>query len=83
MDITQGLTDISGALGAFQSASNIVKTMAGLRSDTERATKAHELGGQILAAQTSAIAANAAQAVLISRVRELEAEMARLETWST
>jgi hypothetical protein len=83
MDITQGLTDISGALGALQSASNIIKTLAGLRSESERSAKLIELQSQIMAAQTSAIQANTSQTALVDRVRQLEAEIARLETWST
>jgi hypothetical protein len=83
MDITQGLTDISGALGALQSASNIIKSLAGLRSDSERSAKLIELQSQIMSAQTSAIQANTAQTALIDRVRQLEAEIACLETWST
>jgi hypothetical protein len=83
MDVSQGLTDLSGALGALQSASNIIKTLAGLRSESERSAKLIELQSQIMTAQTSAIQANTAQTTLVDRVRQLEAEIARLETWST
>jgi Zn finger protein HypA/HybF involved in hydrogenase expression len=80
--ISQGLTDLGGALGALQTASNIVKTFAGLRSDNERSAKLVELTNQIVAAQTGAIQANAAQAKLINRVDELEKELMRFETWT-
>jgi hypothetical protein len=83
MDVTQGLTDISGALGALKSAADIIKTLAGARSDRERSAKILELQSQIMAPQTGAIQANTAQTALIDRVRHLEAEIARLETWST
>jgi Zn finger protein HypA/HybF involved in hydrogenase expression len=82
MDITQGLTDIRGALGALQSASNIIKTFAGMRGDSENSAKLLELQKQIMAAQTSAIQANAAQTALIERVRDLEAQIAKFETWN-
>jgi Zn finger protein HypA/HybF involved in hydrogenase expression len=82
MDITQGLTDIRGALGALQSASNIIKTLAGLRSEGERSTKLIELQSQIVAAQASAIQANLAQSNLIDRVHQLEAQIAQMEAWS-
>jgi hypothetical protein len=62
---------------------NIIKTLAGLRSDSERSAKLIELQSQIMAAQTGAIQANTAQTALIDRVRHREAETARLETWST
>ena len=83
MDITQGLTDLNGALGALQSASNIIKTLTGLRSDGERSAQLIELQSQIMAAQASAIQANLAQSNLIDRVRQLEAQIAQMETWST
>jgi Zn finger protein HypA/HybF involved in hydrogenase expression len=82
MDVSQGLTDLSGALGALQSASNIIKTLAGLRSESERSAKLIELQSQIVAAQISAIQANTAQSNLIDRVRQLEAQIAKMETWS-
>ena len=82
MGISQGLTELGGALGALQTASNIVKTFAGLRSDTERSAKLVELNNQIMAAQTGAIQANAAQAKLIDRVGNLEKELIRHETWT-
>lgn len=82
MDIRQGLADIGSALGALQSASNIIKTLAGLRNEGERSAKLIELQNQIVAAQTSAIQATSAQSSLIDRVHELEAQIAQMETWS-
>jgi Zn finger protein HypA/HybF involved in hydrogenase expression len=83
MNVTDGLTDIGSALGALQSASNIVKTLTSLRLDGEKAAKLTELNREILAAQTGAIQANAAQAHLIERVRALEKQIANFETWDT
>jgi Zn finger protein HypA/HybF involved in hydrogenase expression len=82
MDATQGLTYIGGALGALKSAADIIKTLAGARSDSERSAKILELQSQIMAAQTSAIQANTAQTALVERVRELEAQIAKFETWN-
>ena len=80
---TEGLAEIGSALGSLKTASDIVKTFAGLRTDTERDSKLVELQGQIIAAQTSAISANAAQMALIDEVRNLEKHIAGMEAWET
>jgi hypothetical protein len=83
MDFAQGLTDISGALGALQSATSIVKDLSGLRNDSDRSAKLIELQRQILAAQNGAIQANDEQSKLIDIVRKLEQRLLEMETWST
>jgi hypothetical protein len=83
MTIALGLAEIGSALGSLKTASDIVKTFSGLRTDAERNTKLVELQGQILAAQTGAIAANAAQMALIEQVRDLEKQIAGLEAWES
>lgn len=81
MTLVDGLADLGSALGALQAASDILKNWASLRSDSERAAKLREFNGQILAAQTSAIQANAAQTALIKELSALEAKLANFETW--
>ncbi len=81
MTLSEGLADISSALGALQKASDILKGWASLRTDKERSAKLIELNGQILSAQTSAIQANAAQAALIEQISDLKEDIARFETW--
>jgi hypothetical protein len=80
---TEGLAEIGSALGSLKTASDIVKTFAGLRTDTERNAKLVELQGQIIAAQTGAIAANAAQMALVDQVRNLEKQVSGMETWQS
>jgi hypothetical protein len=80
---TEGLAEIGSALGSLKTASDIVKTFAGLRTDTERNAKLVELQGQIISAQTSAISANAAQMALVEQVRDLEKQVAGMETWES
>ena len=46
-------------------------------------TKTFELTREIMAAQSYAMEAAAAQTALLARVRELEEEISKLETWST
>jgi hypothetical protein len=81
MTLIDGLADLGSALRALQTASNIIKDWTSLRSEKERAAKLSEINAQILAAQTSAIQANAAQAALIKEVNSLEAKLAKFETW--
>jgi hypothetical protein len=83
MTLSEGLTQIGSALGALQTASNIVKNWTSLRSDAERSAKLIELNSQIMAAQTSAIQANAAQTALIEEVGSLKTRLADFETWDT
>jgi hypothetical protein len=83
MTLIEGLTDLSSALGSLQSASSIIKTLSGLRTDSESSAQLAELNRQIMAAQTSAIQANTAQFALIERVRKLEADIVSFETWNT
>jgi hypothetical protein len=83
MTLSEGLADIGSALGALQKASDILKAWTSLASDKERRAKISEINGQILAAQTSAIQANAAQAALIEQVGALKAEIARFEAWDS
>jgi Zn finger protein HypA/HybF involved in hydrogenase expression len=83
MAIAEGLAEIGSALGALQTAENILNTFKSLGSDKERSAKLIELNRQIMATQTSAIQANAAQTALIERIRELEKTIADFETWDT
>jgi hypothetical protein len=81
--LVEGLADISGALGALQKASDIVKKWTSSSTDKERATEIIELNREIETAQRRAITANAAQTSLIQEVETLKAEIARFETWDT
>ena len=81
MTLTEGLADLGSVLGALQKMSNIIKDWASFATDKERAAKIGEINGQILAAQTSAIQANAAQASLIEQIGTLKTELTRFETW--
>jgi Zn finger protein HypA/HybF involved in hydrogenase expression len=81
MPIADGIAEISSALGALQSAANIVTTLMGIRRAGDDSSKLIELNGKIIAAQSSIIQANAAQSAPVDRIRELERTIADLETW--
>lgn len=68
--------EIFASLGAFKTMLDTAKGLKDLNDAATRNTVAIELQGQILTAQ-------AAQMTLVERVSELEAEVARFETWET
>ena len=80
------MVDLS-ALASFASSMNAVVNITKAMKDVHDAniiqTKVFELTREIMAAQTCAMAAQAEQAALLQRVRELEEEKAKLETWNT
>ncbi len=77
------LTSIGGAIGSLKAAHEIVQGMIGARDTAVFQSKAIELQTQILAAQSSALAAHSDQFALLEKVRKLEEEMAALEAWNT
>lgn len=74
---------ITAVSGSLQAAVEIVRAMVRLRDATAIQGKVAELQGAILDAQASALTAQQDQFTLMQRVRELEDELARMETWST
>lgn len=75
------LREMATALNNLQAAVDIGKAIASLRDTATIQTKVIEFQSAIISAQTSAIAANTVHTGLIERIRDLEAEVARLRGW--
>jgi hypothetical protein len=73
---------IAGLTTSFRSILEITKAMKGIHDASLIQTKVFELTREILAAQSYAMDAVAAQSALLERVGKLEAEKAELETWN-
>jgi hypothetical protein len=72
---------IAAALGGLKSAGDIAKAFLELKSDAERQAKVIELQSVILAAQTSAIAAQSDQFSMLEQIRALKEEVAKAKAW--
>ena len=76
--------EAAGAVAAgLKPAVDLAKSLLDLLGPGKGREQAIELYGKIAAAQASAIAANAAQAMLIDEKRELEARLTRFERWDS
>jgi len=71
----------ASAVTSLKAASDIAKALIGLRDTSAIQTKVIELQGEILAAQSSALAAQAEQSALLESKRQLEKEVADLKAW--
>ena len=79
------MIDITHAIalaGSLKTAGEITSAMIGIRDATVIQKKVIELNGIIISAQGSALASNQDQFALLDRVRNLEAEIAKLKDWS-
>ena len=74
---------ISGTMTALKSASDLAKLMISSHDAGVIRQKAIELQTQILAAQSNALAAQSDQFTALERIRELEKQIADLNTWDT
>jgi len=72
---------IAGFAASVRTAVEITKAMKDLHDANLLQTKTFELTREIMAAQSYAMEAVAAQSALLERVRELEEKIAKLETW--
>jgi hypothetical protein len=77
------LIAISQGLNAVKAATEIVKTIAGLRDSAKLLENTVELNQKILSVQTALSDAQAEQATLIQTIREHEEEIARFKAWET
>jgi septal ring factor EnvC (AmiA/AmiB activator) len=75
------LIAISQGLNAVKAATEIVKTIAGLRDSAKLLENTVELNQKILSVQTALADAQAEQTTLIQTIRQLEEEIARLKAW--
>lgn len=67
--------------GSLKSAGEIAKALISLKVTGDVQAKIIELNGVILAAQSSAMGAQASQMELLERVRELEGDLLKLKNW--
>jgi hypothetical protein len=74
---------ITGLATSIRAAVEITRAMKDIHDANLIQTKTFELTREILAAQSYAMEAVAAQSALLNRVRELEEEKAKLEAWNT
>jgi hypothetical protein len=73
---------ISGFATSMRAAVEITKAMTNIRDANMMQTKIFKLTREIMAAQSDAVEAVTAQSDLLQRVRQLEEEKAKLETWN-
>jgi hypothetical protein len=76
------MATIAAAVSSLKAAGDMAKALVGIRDGAILNQKVIELQGVILAAQSDALAAQSDQFALLERVRELEADVARLKTWN-
>ena len=77
------ITAIAGVASSLNAASQIAKSLIGLRDATVIQAKVIELQGEIISAQNGALASQAEQAALLKQVGDLEAQIAALKEWET
>lgn len=77
------LLAIGQGLGALKAASDIAKTLVGLRDSAQLLEKSVELNRKILDAQGALTEARSEQTAMIEQIRTLEEEIARLKSWET
>lgn len=77
------IASITAAVTGLKTAADIAKSMIGLKTESEIRAKVIELQSVILAAQSSALAANSDQFALLERARELEGELASVKAWES
>jgi hypothetical protein len=77
------LSALAGLVSSMNAAVNITKAMKDVHDANIIQTKVFELTREIMSAQACAMQAQLAEATLLNRVRELEAEKSKLETWNT
>lgn len=77
------IASIQAAAGSLKAASDIISGLLKLKIGTEVQGKVVELQREILAAQSSAMAAQTDQFSLLERVRQLEKQIAEIEAWES
>jgi len=75
------ITSIGAALTGLKTAADIAKTLIDMKATAETQGKVIELQSVILAAQSSALDAQAAQSELLKQKRAAEEEVTRMKAW--
>jgi phage FluMu protein Com len=76
------LASFASAISSLKTAGDITKALVGLHDAQIVQSKVIELNGIILSAQQSALAAQSDQFTLLEQVRNLEAQIVKLEAWN-
>lgn len=75
------LGSISAAFSSLKAASDLAKGLVSLNTTTEVQRRVIELNEKIIEAHQLILLAQATQAALVDRVRDLEREIARMKDW--
>lgn len=78
-----GMVEISALAGSLKIASDLAKTMIGLRDTQAFQAKAIELQRVIIDAQGDAMTAMSAHSDLVDKIRALETKLTSFENWET
>ena len=73
---------IGGMIQSLNAATQISKALLGIRDAALIREKVVELNGEIISAQSSALAAQTDQFALLDRIRQLEKQVTDLEAWN-
>lgn len=76
------MASFASAISSLKTAGDIAKALVGLHDAQAIQSKVIELNGIILSAQQGALAAQSDQFTLLERVRNLEAQIVKLEAWN-
>lgn len=76
------ITVVSAATTAFTQAHQIIRALLGLKIESEVLAKVTALQSLLAEAQSGQLALLEEKSALLQRVRELEKELQKLETWS-
>ena len=76
------ISAVAGLMTSLRSVVEITKAMKDVNDANVIQTKVFELTREIMAAQSCALDAQTAQSELLNRIRQLEEEKAKLETWN-
>lgn len=77
------LIAISQGLNAVKAATEIVKTMVGLRDSAKLTENTVKLNSEILSVQSALMEAHKEQETLLQTIRELKEEIVHMKTWET
>src|SRR5687767_4033848 len=75
------MTLLQGAITGLKTASEIAQALVGMKVSAEVNAKAIELQSIVMAAQSSAIAAQSQQFTMLEEIRALKEQVARAKAW--
>jgi Zn finger protein HypA/HybF involved in hydrogenase expression len=75
------ITSVTAAFTSLKLIGDTAKGMIGLKTDTEVRAAVYDIQEKLLAAQQEMFSVNAAQTVMVDRIRDLEKQIADMEAW--